>query len=73
MIAEAIFQSKLRYGISVYTVPKFDSNNLSYFYNPNDPTARSLDRPKPWLTEFGIHHRLESCERPYRLDKFLTI
>ena len=28
IVAEAIFQSKLRYGISVYTVPKFDFNHL---------------------------------------------
>ena len=35
IIAEAIFQSKLRYGISVYTVPKFDFNNLEQAMDPN--------------------------------------
>ena len=35
MIAEAIFQSKLRYGISVYTIPKFEFNNLEQAMDPN--------------------------------------
>ena len=35
MIAEATFQSKLRYGISVYTIPKFEFNNLEQTMDPN--------------------------------------
>jgi len=35
IIAEAIFQSKLRYGISVYTIPKFQFNNQEQTMDPN--------------------------------------
>ena len=35
IIAEAIFQSKIRYGISVYTVPKFEFKNLEQSVDPN--------------------------------------
>ena len=35
IIAEAIFQSKIRYGISVYTIPKFEFNNLEQAMDPN--------------------------------------
>ena len=35
MVAEAIFQSKIRYGISVYTLPKFEFNNLEQSIDPN--------------------------------------
>ena len=35
IVAEAIFQSKLRYGISVYTIPKFEFNNLEQTMDPN--------------------------------------
>ena len=35
MVAEAIFQSKIRYGISVYTLPKFEFNNLEQSLDPN--------------------------------------
>ena len=34
-MAEAIFQSKLRYGISVYTIPKFDFSNSEQAMDPN--------------------------------------
>ena len=34
-MAEAIFQSKLRYGISVYTIPKFEFNNLEQTMDSN--------------------------------------
>ena len=26
--------------------------------------------PKPMLTEFGIHYRLESCDTPLKIEKF---
>ena len=35
IVAEAIFQSKLRYGISVYTIPKFEFNNQEQSIDPN--------------------------------------
>ena len=35
MVAEATFQSKLRYGISVYTIPKFEFQNLEQSMDPN--------------------------------------
>ena len=35
IIAEAIFQSKIRYGISVYTIPKFEFHNLEQAMDPN--------------------------------------
>ena len=35
MIAEAIFQSKIRYGISVYTIPKFEFQNLEQSIDSN--------------------------------------
>ena len=35
LVAEAIFQSKLRYGISVYTIPKFEFNNLEQSVDSN--------------------------------------
>ena len=35
MIAEAIFQSKLRYGISVYSIPKFEFKSLEQTMDPN--------------------------------------
>ena len=35
IVAEATFQSKLRYGISVYTIPKFEFNNLEQTMDPN--------------------------------------
>ena len=35
IVAEAIFQSKLRYGISVYTIPKFEFSNLEQTMDPN--------------------------------------
>ena len=34
-VAEAIFRSKLRYGISVYTIPKFDFNTCEQKMDPN--------------------------------------
>ena len=35
IVAEAIFQSKIRYGISVYTIPKFEFHNLEQAMDPN--------------------------------------
>ena len=35
IVAEAIFQSKIRYGISVYTIPKFEFNHLDQTMDPN--------------------------------------
>ena len=35
MIADAIFQSKLRYGIAAYTSPKFEFNHLEQPMDPN--------------------------------------
>ena len=35
MIAEAIFQSKLRYGISVFTIPKYEFKNQEQTMDPN--------------------------------------
>ena len=34
-MSEAIFQSKLRYGISVYSIPKFEFNNSDQAMDPN--------------------------------------
>ena len=34
-MSEAIFQSKLRYGISVYSIPKFEFNNSDQAIDPN--------------------------------------
>ena len=34
-MAEAIFTSKLRYGMSVYTIPKFEFNNFEQTIDPN--------------------------------------
>ena len=35
IVAEAIFQSKLRYGISLYTIPKFEFNNMEQTMDSN--------------------------------------
>ena len=35
IVSEAIFQSKLRYGISVFTIPKFEFNHLEQAMDPN--------------------------------------
>ena len=35
MIADAIFQSKLRYGIAAYGTPKFEFNHLEQPMDPN--------------------------------------
>ena len=35
IVAEAIFTSKLRYGMSVYTIPKFEFNNFEQTIDPN--------------------------------------
>ena len=35
IVAESIFQSKIRYGISVYTNPKFEFNHLEQPMDPN--------------------------------------
>ena len=35
MIADAIFQSKLRYGIAAYSSPKFEFNHLEHPMDPN--------------------------------------
>ena len=35
MIADAIFTSKLRYGIAVYSSPKFEFNNMEQAMDPN--------------------------------------
>ena len=39
IFADAIFQSKLRYGIAVYTYPKFEFNHLE---QPMDPNVTKL-------------------------------
>ena len=35
IVAEAIFSSKMRYGMSVFTIPKFEFNNLEQTIDPN--------------------------------------
>ena len=35
IVAEAIFSSKMRYGMSVFTIPKFEFNNFEQTMDPN--------------------------------------
>ena len=35
IVAEAIFSSKMRYGMSVFTIPKFEFNNLEQTIDSN--------------------------------------
>ena len=41
IVAEAIFSSKMRYGISVFTIPKFDFKSLDQTMDPNIVTNQA--------------------------------
>ena len=45
---------------------------MGYRLNRLDGTVLIIAVPEPLLTEFGIHHRLESCAYDCALNNFVT-
>ena len=70
IIAEAIFQAKLRYGISVYTVPKFDFNNLEQAMDPNIKKLQIIQNDMLRLLvnqKRGSHTNMEKLRNELRM------
>ena len=70
MIAEAIFQSKLRYGISVYSIPKFEFNNLEQAMDPNISKLQVIQNDMMRLligTNRSSHTNMEKLRQQLRM------
>ena len=70
MIAEAIFQSKLRYEISVYSIPKFEFKSLEQTMDPNVSKLQVIQNDMMRLligTNRSSHTNMENLRQQLRM------